>query len=67
MEPHREEQNKATPGAEPRPKRFRIVKLEERVAPKKGGQSTHNCPSGLCTGSCVSCMCTPGEACTWGC
>jgi hypothetical protein len=26
-----------------RPKRFRIEKLEERIAPKKGGKGTHNC------------------------
>jgi hypothetical protein len=24
-------------------KRFRIEKLEERIAPKKGGKGTHNC------------------------
>jgi hypothetical protein len=30
-------------------KRFRIEKLEERIAPKKGGKGTHNCPlTGLC-------------------
>jgi hypothetical protein len=28
--------------AEPR-KRFRIEKLEERIAPTKGGKGTHNC------------------------
>jgi len=28
------------------PKRFRIEKLEERVAPTKGGRGTHNCTSG---------------------
>src|SRR5262245_23271246 len=25
-------------------RRFRIEKLEERIAPKKGGRGTHNCP-----------------------
>jgi hypothetical protein len=37
---------------EPRPaatttpkKRFRIHRLEERIAPKKGGNGTHNCSS----------------------
>ena len=25
-------------------RRFRIEKLEERIAPKKGGKGTHNCP-----------------------
>ena len=29
--------------AEPRRRRFRIEKLEERIAPKKGGKGTHNC------------------------
>jgi hypothetical protein len=45
MEPHREEPQKAPPpGAEPRPKRFRIVKLEERIAPRKGGTiNAHSC------------------------
>jgi len=27
-------------------KRFRIEKLEERIAPAKGGKGTHNCGSG---------------------
>jgi hypothetical protein len=58
MEPHREEQSKALElGAEPKPKRFRIVKLEERIAPSRGG-GTHantcaNCPSQGCTWSCT--------------
>jgi hypothetical protein len=35
MEPHREEEPKALePGATLKPKRFRIVKLEERIAPR---------------------------------
>jgi hypothetical protein len=43
MEPHREEQNKASPpSAERKPKRFRIVKLEDRIAPSSGG-GTKNC------------------------
>ena len=47
--------------SEPR-KRFRIEKLEERVAPARGGKGTRNCsgtPSGATgsggeTGNCVS-------------
>ena len=36
MEPRREEQQKALePNAGQKPKRFRIVKLEERIAPGK--------------------------------
>jgi hypothetical protein len=43
MEPHREDQQPALkPGAERKPKRFRIVKLEERIAPGKGGHGTNN-------------------------
>jgi len=33
-------------GRAPR-KRFRIERLEERIAPKKGGKGTHNCGSSL--------------------
>jgi len=37
---------------EPPPrKRFRIEKLEERIAPKKGGKGTHNCSSIIGTSS----------------
>jgi hypothetical protein len=32
-----------TPASETKLKRFRIVKLEERIAPK-GGNGTNNCP-----------------------
>lgn len=41
MEPHREVQQKAPEsGAGQKPKRFRIVKLEERIAPKHGQSRT---------------------------
>jgi hypothetical protein len=37
----------AKPEAEPPSrKRFRIEKLEERIAPSKGGKGTHNCSGG---------------------
>jgi hypothetical protein len=42
-------QSKNVPAPAPRsqeiakPKRFRIEKLEERLAPKKGGKGTNNC------------------------
>jgi hypothetical protein len=43
MEPHREERQEAPePGAERKPRRFRIVRLEERIAPKRGGTGTNN-------------------------
>ncbi len=47
----REEPQKALePGAEAKRKRFRIVKLEERIAPKQPAtkgphRNTHKCPS----------------------
>jgi hypothetical protein len=52
MEPRREEQQKAlAPSAGQKPKRFRIVKLEERIAPSKAGGTgtgaggTRHCPT----------------------
>jgi hypothetical protein len=39
-------------GSPLRNKRFRIVKLEERIAPKKGGKGTHNCATAACTVGC---------------
>ncbi len=55
MEPHREEQQRALePSAERNPKRFRIVKLEERIAPGQGGTNkcvTGECLSGACGGT----------------
>jgi hypothetical protein len=58
MEPHREEWQKAPPpSAEQKPKRFRVVKLEERIAPSgKGvtGNPNH--------GSCV-CFTNAGDNC----
>ena len=33
-------------GARAPRKRFRIEKLEERIAPSKGGKGTHNCSGG---------------------
>ncbi len=46
MEPRHEEQPKALGvGTEQKPRRFRIIKLEERIAPAKGGNGTHNCPT----------------------
>jgi hypothetical protein len=29
-------------------RRFRIEKLEERIAPTKGGKGTHHCPTLTC-------------------
>ena len=58
MEPHREGQSKAlVPGDTPKPKRFRIIKLEERMAPSQRGNGPTN---GRCT-------LTYHTACTCGC
>jgi hypothetical protein len=57
MEPHREGQQKGLePGATPKPKRFRIVKLEERIAPSKGGhKNTAGCNATLaCSTECYT-------------
>jgi hypothetical protein len=67
MDPQREEQPKALPpSAEPKPKRFRIVKLEERIAPGNGphGQSAnHGCgftsPLGMCSPTAGICVTGP--------
>jgi hypothetical protein len=37
MEPRREEPKAPKPRPEEKPKRFRILRLEERLAPKHGG------------------------------
>jgi hypothetical protein len=37
---------KQAPDAPAPRKRFRIEKLEERIAPKKGGKGTNNCSFG---------------------
>jgi hypothetical protein len=49
MEPRREpELNGPEPTGEQKPRRFRIIKLEERIAPK-GGKLTKK----YCTGDCA--------------
>jgi hypothetical protein len=63
MEPHREEQKAPEPGAERKPKRFRIIKLEERIAPSGGGK-TNNCDNKFTKGTCFSnCVCGTGGHC----
>jgi hypothetical protein len=49
MEPRREEPKTPKPRPEEKPKRFRLIKLEERVAPVKGGHVTKGCTHGDCT------------------
>jgi hypothetical protein len=58
MDPHREEQPKAPPpSAEQKPKRFRIVKLEERIAPSKGGSNGRGCYTNDHTHCALTCNC----------
>jgi hypothetical protein len=38
VEPRREKPQAPRPGTEDMPKRFRIIKLEERIAPKNNGK-----------------------------
>jgi hypothetical protein len=38
MEPRREEKKPEKPRPEEKQKRFRLIKLEERIAPKGGGK-----------------------------
>jgi hypothetical protein len=42
MEPRREEPQAPKPRPEEKPKRFRLVKLEDRIAPSKGGTHNHH-------------------------
>jgi hypothetical protein len=42
MEPRREEPKAAQPRPEEKQKRFRLLKLEERIAPKKGPTNDSN-------------------------
>ena len=51
MEPHREEQKPVERPSSEKQKRFRIVKLEERIAPKRGTTGK---------GTCVGCTTGPG-------
>jgi hypothetical protein len=57
MEPRRKEPKAPTPRPEEKPKRFRIVKLEERIAPTKGGNATHHCTTN-CTNYTCATYCT---------
>ncbi len=64
MEPRHEEQQKALgSGAEQKPRRFRIVKLEERIAPAKGGNG-HNTHPGTCACTYWG-PCTRTANCVW--
>jgi hypothetical protein len=58
MELRREEKTKTPqPGAEPKPRRFRIVKLEERIAPNRGGHGSNNTCAGYTCVTCATCIC----------
>jgi hypothetical protein len=65
MESHQPQKNQEIEGLPEgqvsRPRRFRIVKLEERIAPKKGG---HGKPSAACPPTGLGCVVTDG-GCEW--
>jgi hypothetical protein len=42
MKPRPEDRKAPKPRPEEKPKRFRLIKLEERIAPKKGTNDTIN-------------------------
>jgi hypothetical protein len=50
MEPRREQPEARKPRPAQKPRRFRLIKLEERIAPSAGG-GTKNCYSDKCTGA----------------
>ncbi len=65
MEPHRREQQYSPePGVEREKKRFRIIRLEERIAPSAGG-GTKNCNNQ--TQHAHTCFCYSGFTCVAGC
>jgi len=61
MEPHPEEPQKAPePRADGKPNRFRIVKLEERIAPSSGKGAT-NGNNRTCNCTLSTCICGGGS------
>jgi hypothetical protein len=69
MEPHHEDLQKALePGTTPKPKRLRIVRLEERIAPSTASPAhkqtgtcycSHTCNGYTCTPTCQTCYTGP--------
>jgi hypothetical protein len=60
-EPRREERKAPTPRPEEKPKRFRLIKLEERIAPGGGGSNGAKCTVGCGTANtCGACDGTGG-------
>ena len=60
MEPRNEHQQNHTPGQlkESPMERFRLIRLEERIALSRGGNGTHNC--GGFTANATHCICSLG-------
>jgi hypothetical protein len=54
MEPDREEQKPEGPRPEEKPKRFHLIKLEERIAPGKVKDLTWHCTQGPTSKHCGS-------------
>jgi hypothetical protein len=67
MEPDREQQrNSLVASGVQKPKRFRIVKLEERIAPAKGGRhSNYTCLAYECPSSPIICPSARAGGCQW--
>jgi hypothetical protein len=61
MEPRREEPKAPKPRTEEKPKRFRIVKLEERIAPSS--HKTDRCVATAACGTLTSAACKHNQSC----
>jgi hypothetical protein len=52
MEPRRDRPKAPKTPPQEKRKRFQLIRLEDRIAPKEGGKATHNCDTAF------SCRCT---------
>jgi hypothetical protein len=66
MEPvHEEKTRTLEPSAEQKPKRFRIVKLEERIAPGSGGNNNRGTNQCVMTQPCLTHGVCNTRLCSW--
>jgi hypothetical protein len=56
MRPRREEPKAPKPRPEEKQKRFHLLRLEERIAPKGGGNGTNNCNANYSHGGGAECF-----------
>ncbi len=61
MEPRREEEKALAPSAEQKPRRFRIIKLEERIAPGQAKTVNFCHYTHKCTGITTCYPCSGGR------